>query len=351
MSTLTAPFPSREAVRSDPAVQAFLLLRIAFTVAPILFGLDKFAGVLTDDWTKYLATQFNDLIPGSAQDAMYMVGVVEIVAGLLVADRAAVRRPDRRRLARRDHRQPAARRRLRRHRAARLRPAARRADALPTRDDAPVTEDWVAELTGPRRAEAQRRLYALLLKAADFEVRRRAPGITDIEDLVTQSADDALLAILASSTPTAARAASRPGPTSSRSTRRRPRPAGARGATGSSRSTPTSRAAACTTTSRPPNCCAPSRTRIEQHLTPHQREVLRRARRQRRADRRPRRAPGHHPRRALQDPARRAHEAARLPRRPRPHHRRMNLLPPSPALASPRSAATSASTRSTSTSS
>ena len=85
MSTLTAPLPSREAVRSDPAVQGLLLLRIAFTVAPILFGLDKFAGVLTDDWTKYLSTQFNDLIPGSAQDAMYMIGVVEIVAGLVVA--------------------------------------------------------------------------------------------------------------------------------------------------------------------------------------------------------------------------------------------------------------------------
>ena len=85
MSTIAAPIPSREAVRTDPAVQALLLLRIAFTVAPILFGIDKFAGVLTDDWTKYLATQFNDLIPGSAQDAMYMVGIVEIAAGLLVA--------------------------------------------------------------------------------------------------------------------------------------------------------------------------------------------------------------------------------------------------------------------------
>src|SRR5262245_21830283 len=84
MSTLTAPFPTREAVRSDPAVQAFLLLRIAFTVAPILFGLDKFANVLTDDWTKYLSSEFNSLIPGSAADAMYMVGVIEIVAGLLV---------------------------------------------------------------------------------------------------------------------------------------------------------------------------------------------------------------------------------------------------------------------------
>ena len=71
-------------LRSDPAAQAFMLLRIAFTVAPILFGLDKFAEVLTHDWTRYLATEFNDIIPGSAQDAMYMVGAVEIVAGLVV---------------------------------------------------------------------------------------------------------------------------------------------------------------------------------------------------------------------------------------------------------------------------
>jgi RNA polymerase sigma-70 factor, ECF subfamily len=59
-----------------------------------------------------------------------------------------------------------------------------------------VTDDWVAELTGPRRQDAQRRLYALLLKAADFEVRRRAPDIPDRDHLVTQSADDALVAIL-----------------------------------------------------------------------------------------------------------------------------------------------------------
>jgi uncharacterized membrane protein YphA (DoxX/SURF4 family) len=78
------PIPTSDALRRDPAAQAFLLLRIAFTVAPILFGLDKFAGVLTDDWTRYLATEFNDIIPGSAQDAMYMVGAVEIVAGLVV---------------------------------------------------------------------------------------------------------------------------------------------------------------------------------------------------------------------------------------------------------------------------
>jgi len=78
------PIPRSSVLRSDPAAQAFMLLRIAFTVAPILFGLDKFAEVLTDDWTRYLATEFNDIIPGSAQDAMYMVGIVEIVAGLVV---------------------------------------------------------------------------------------------------------------------------------------------------------------------------------------------------------------------------------------------------------------------------
>ena len=74
-----------EAVRSDPAAQAFLLMRVVFIVAPILFGLDKFAEVLISDWPKYLAPEFNDLIPGSAQDAMYIVGGVEILAGLVVA--------------------------------------------------------------------------------------------------------------------------------------------------------------------------------------------------------------------------------------------------------------------------
>jgi hypothetical protein len=90
MSTLAATLrpvrvPTRESIRRDPVAQAFLLLRIGFTVAPILFGLDKFANVLTDDWTRYLATQFNDIIPGNAGDAMHIVGVVEILAGLVVA--------------------------------------------------------------------------------------------------------------------------------------------------------------------------------------------------------------------------------------------------------------------------
>jgi hypothetical protein len=79
------PIPSASKLRNDPVAQAFLLLRIGFTIAPILFGLDKFAGVLTDDWTRYLSTQFNDILPGNASDAMHIVGVVEIAAGLVVA--------------------------------------------------------------------------------------------------------------------------------------------------------------------------------------------------------------------------------------------------------------------------
>jgi hypothetical protein len=89
MSTLGAvfrpiPVPASETLKRDPTAQAFLLMRITFTVAPILFGLDKFANVLTNDWTKYLATQYNDILPGNAGDAMHIVGVVEIVAGLVV---------------------------------------------------------------------------------------------------------------------------------------------------------------------------------------------------------------------------------------------------------------------------
>ena len=79
------PVPDLNVLRRDPAAQAFTLLRIAFTVAPILFGLDKFTGIMIDDWTKYLAPELNALIPGSASDAMHIVGAVEIAAGVMVA--------------------------------------------------------------------------------------------------------------------------------------------------------------------------------------------------------------------------------------------------------------------------
>jgi uncharacterized membrane protein YphA (DoxX/SURF4 family) len=66
--------------------QAFLLLRTVFTVAPILFGLDKFTNILTH-WTVYLAPQATSVVPLTPQTFMYVVGVVEIIAGLIVAVR------------------------------------------------------------------------------------------------------------------------------------------------------------------------------------------------------------------------------------------------------------------------
>lgn len=91
----------------DPAFQAFTLLRIGFTVAPILFGLDKFLDWLVD-WRIYLAPEINDLVPGNAHQALLAIGVIEIVAGLVVAVRPRVRWLPGRRLAGRDHHQPAA---------------------------------------------------------------------------------------------------------------------------------------------------------------------------------------------------------------------------------------------------
>jgi uncharacterized membrane protein YphA (DoxX/SURF4 family) len=70
----------------DPVFQAFTLLRIGFTVAPILFGLDKFLDWLVG-WEQYLAPEINDIVPGNAHQAMLAVGVIEIVAGVMVAIR------------------------------------------------------------------------------------------------------------------------------------------------------------------------------------------------------------------------------------------------------------------------
>jgi hypothetical protein len=89
MSTITAERPAAERTTdrwTDPVFQSFALLRLGFTVAPILFGLDKFLDWLVD-WRIYLAPELNDLIPGNAHQALLAVGVIEIVAGVLVAAR------------------------------------------------------------------------------------------------------------------------------------------------------------------------------------------------------------------------------------------------------------------------
>jgi len=80
---------ARTASFGDPAFQAFWLLRIGFAVAPILFGLDKFAHVLVD-WDRYLAPELADLFDAQAHTLMYAVGAIEIVAGLVVLVRPRI---------------------------------------------------------------------------------------------------------------------------------------------------------------------------------------------------------------------------------------------------------------------
>jgi hypothetical protein len=89
-STINSPPRPVDAPRTaprdlnDPAQQAFWLLRVGFTVAPILFGLDKFAHVLVN-WDKYLAPQISDALHLHAHTIMFAVGAIEIVAGIVVA--------------------------------------------------------------------------------------------------------------------------------------------------------------------------------------------------------------------------------------------------------------------------
>jgi hypothetical protein len=87
MATIVGP--RTPAAIDNPAYQAYLTLRVGFVVAPILFGLDKFTNLLTD-WTTYLAPAIDRLAPGSATSAMLAVGIIEIIAGLVVAIRPKI---------------------------------------------------------------------------------------------------------------------------------------------------------------------------------------------------------------------------------------------------------------------
>src|SRR5438552_11024229 len=74
---------TREALH-DPAYQAFMLLRIGFTVAPILFGIDKFFNFMVQ-WQQYLAPWLASRLPVEPEGFMYLVGAIEILAGIIVA--------------------------------------------------------------------------------------------------------------------------------------------------------------------------------------------------------------------------------------------------------------------------
>src|SRR2546430_4433511 len=72
------------AVAPSPARQAYHILHIAFFLAPVIAGLDKFFHLLTN-WDMYLAPWIARISPVPAHNLMLMVGVIEIVAGVIVA--------------------------------------------------------------------------------------------------------------------------------------------------------------------------------------------------------------------------------------------------------------------------
>jgi uncharacterized membrane protein YphA (DoxX/SURF4 family) len=74
---------------SDPAYQAYQILHLGFTVAPILAGADKFFHLLVN-WDNYLPPVMNSLLAGHGHTFMLIVGVIEIVAGIGVALRPRI---------------------------------------------------------------------------------------------------------------------------------------------------------------------------------------------------------------------------------------------------------------------
>lgn len=66
---------------ADPVHQAYQILHVGFTIAPVLFGLDKFFNLMVD-WSQYLAPVFGNIIPVAI--FMPIIGLVEIIAGVLV---------------------------------------------------------------------------------------------------------------------------------------------------------------------------------------------------------------------------------------------------------------------------
>lgn len=72
------------AENSRPAYQAYQILHLGFTAAPILAGLDKFFHLL-GDWDRYLAPWVANLSPIGGHTLMLAAGVVEVIAGLVVA--------------------------------------------------------------------------------------------------------------------------------------------------------------------------------------------------------------------------------------------------------------------------
>ena len=85
LTTHSQSGPTAQRLRTDATYQAFWLMRVGFTLVPILFGADKFAHVMVN-WDKYLAPELQHWLSpfGTVHQSMFAVGVIEIVAGIAV---------------------------------------------------------------------------------------------------------------------------------------------------------------------------------------------------------------------------------------------------------------------------
>jgi len=70
---------SKEPICQKSKYQAYEILHVAFTIVPLIAGLDKFFNFLTN-WQMYLSVPFNVL--GNAHNTMLLVGVIEVIAGI-----------------------------------------------------------------------------------------------------------------------------------------------------------------------------------------------------------------------------------------------------------------------------
>src|SRR5690606_25994166 len=76
-------------IKSQSLTQTFNLLKYTFGIVPIVAGADKFTNLLTN-WEQYINPAMADLLPFSASTFMMIVGVIEIIAGIIVLKKAEI---------------------------------------------------------------------------------------------------------------------------------------------------------------------------------------------------------------------------------------------------------------------
>ena len=100
------PLVSRTSLlAAQPAYQAYVILHVGFAALPVIAGVDKFFHLLVN-WDQYLAPIVTQYLPVTGHTFMLAVGVIEIIAGLLVAIRPRIGALHRCALAVGNHRQP-----------------------------------------------------------------------------------------------------------------------------------------------------------------------------------------------------------------------------------------------------